>query len=83
MRSLYMALALLLSSAATADAGSDFCAGFEHGYIIGYKRASGSGYDPYTPYCPYQPYKKLGDPDSDFEHGCLIGLEDGLHEGRN
>lgn len=61
---------------------SEFCSGFEHGYITGYKQASGSSYEPYTPYCPYQPYKAYNDPESDLEHGYIIGFEQGLQEGR-
>jgi hypothetical protein len=63
-------------------AASDFCRGFERGYIVGYKQSSGSSYDPYVPYCPYQPYKKYNDPQSDYEHGYIIGYEKGLIEGR-
>ena len=60
---------------------SEFCQGFERGYITGYKQVSGQGYDPYTPYCPYQPYKKYNDPESDFEHGYIIGMKQGQNEG--
>jgi len=60
---------------------SEFCNGFERGYITGYKQASGSGFDPFVPFCPFQPMKKYNDPDSDFEHGYLIGLKKGMHEG--
>ena len=65
-----------------ALAKSEFCEGFERGYITGYKQSSGSSYDPYTPYCPYQPYKRYNDPDSDFEHGYIIGYEKGIQKGR-
>ncbi len=69
---------ILLSSSAFA---SEFCDGYDRGYKSGYKQASGSGYDPYSPYCPYQPYKKYSDPDSDYEHGYIIGYEDGRKKG--
>ena len=59
----------------------DFCDGFERGYITGYKQASGSSLDPLTPLCPLQPLKKLSDPESDFEHGYLIGLKKGMRDG--
>ena len=62
-------------------AKSDFCKGFERGYITGYKQASGSGFDPFTPFCPFQPFKGYNDPESDFEHGYIIGYEEGLKEG--
>lgn len=60
---------------------TDFCRGFEHGYVTGYKKASGTSFDPYVPYCPYQPYKNYGDPQSDYEYGYFIGLEKGLNDG--
>ena len=59
----------------------NFCDGFERGYIVGYKEASGSSLDPLTPLCPLQPLKKLSDPDSDFEHGYIIGLKKGMRDG--
>ena len=61
---------------------SEFCNGFERGYITGYKQASGSSLDPLTPLCPLQPLKDLNDPESDFENGYIIGYEKGLGEGR-
>jgi len=65
---------------AVADS-SEFCQGFERGYITGYKRASGSSFDPFTPYCPFQPFKAFNDPQSDFEQGYVIGFEKGMQEG--
>jgi hypothetical protein len=67
---------LLLS--ATVVYADQFCDGFERGYITGYKRASGSSLDPIPPICPIQPIKRLSDPDSDFEHGYIIGIERGM-----
>jgi hypothetical protein len=61
---------------------SEFCNGFERGYIAGYKQSSGSAYDPYAPYCPFQPYKTASDPKSDYEHGYTIGYREGMSEGR-
>jgi len=81
MKSIFAALLAVAVSISAAYA-SEFCEGFEAGYITGHKQASGAGYDPYTPYCPYQPYKDYNDPDSDFEHGYIIGYEEGLREGR-
>jgi len=68
----------LFSFGALAD---QFCDGFERGYITGYKQASGSSLEPLPPLCPLQPLKKLSDPDSDFEHGYLIGLQRGMRAG--
>jgi hypothetical protein len=41
------------------------------------------GLDPLPPLCPLQPLKRLNDPQSDFEHGYIIGLERGMTEGRH
>ncbi len=76
---LFAVFALLFSISVYA---SDFCRGFEHGYSTGYKQASGSSLEPLTPLCPLQPLKGLNDPQSDYEHGYLIGLQKGLQEGR-
>ena len=75
-------LALVIGFAGYASAKSDFCRGFERGYITGYKQASGSSFDPFTPFCPFQPTKGFNDPQSDYEHGYIIGYEQGLKDGR-
>ena len=59
----------------------DFCNGFEKGFITGYKQASGRSGDPLVPPCPLQPSKGLSDPESDYEHGYIIGYEKGLRKG--
>ena len=69
---------LICQSSAFAN---QFCDGFERGYVTGYKRASGSSLDPLTPLCPLQPLKRLSDPESDFEHGYVIGLQRGYEAG--
>ena len=56
---------------------SEFCDGFKRGYIVAYKRAHNQSFDPFVPFCPFQPFKKYGDPQSDYEHGYVIGLEKG------
>lgn len=71
-------LFIIISTKAFA---SDFCAGFEQGYITGYKQAKGISLDPLTPLCPLQPLKSFGDPKSDFEHGYTIGYRQGLAKG--
>lgn len=58
----------------------DFCDGFEKGYVTGYKQARNTSLDPLTPVCPLQPLKRMSDPESDFEHGYLIGLRKGLSQ---
>ena len=68
----------LFSVSAFAD---QFCSGFERGYVTGYKQVSGQGLDPLVPLCPLQPLKKLSDPDSDWEHGYVIGLRMGMAAG--
>lgn len=67
---------------ATSALADQFCQGFERGYTVGYKRASGSALDPLPPMCPMQPMKGFNDPASDFEHGYIIGFEKGMAEGR-
>jgi hypothetical protein len=79
MSSIFAVVLLCLS--VTAALANDFCAGFERGFITGYKRASRSSLDPLTPLCPLQPLKQFGDPDSDFEHGYVIGFERGMIAG--
>ena len=69
---------LLMGTNAYAD---DFCRGFERGYIPWYKRVSGSSIDPITPICPIEPIKRFNDPPSDFEHGYIIGVEQGFSAG--
>lgn len=64
-------------------AADQFCNGFEKGYISGYKKAKNTSLEPLTPICPIQPLKKFGDPDSDFEHGYMIGLAKGMDKGSN
>ena len=68
----------LILSASFAAMADQFCAGFERGYITGYKKATGRSLEPLVPMCPMQPMKRLNDPESDFEHGYLIGLQQGL-----
>ncbi|HAI94123.1 MAG TPA: hypothetical protein DCM36_05215 [Xanthomonadaceae bacterium] len=80
---LLAALLTLGISAANALADTrEFCAGFERGYITGYKKAKHTDLDPLVPMCPMQPMKRFGDPDSEFEHGYGIGYERGLSDGR-
>jgi hypothetical protein len=70
----------------TTPVGADqneFCAGYERGYITGYKQSSGSSFDPFPPFCPFQPFKGFNDPESDYEHGYIIGYEDGVRAGYN
>ena len=74
----YLILFLLMSLSFTVHADrNEFCDGFERGYKVGYKRAHNTSYDPFVPFCPFQPFKKYGDPQSDYEHGYVIGLEKG------
>ncbi len=60
---------------------SDFCAGFEAGYITGYKQAKSTSLSPLVPLCPLQPLKGFGDPKSDYEHGYTIGFRKGASGG--
>ena len=60
---------------------SQFCAGFEAGYITGYKQAKNTSLAPLVPLCPLQPLKGFGDPQSDYEHGYTIGFRQGFADG--
>jgi hypothetical protein len=75
------AIALALILVGSPSFASEFCDGFEAGYVTGYKQSSGSSFDPFVPFCPFQPFKGFNDPQSDFEHGYIIGYEKGLKEG--
>jgi hypothetical protein len=77
--SLAASLALLsLSGHATQE---EFCNGYYQGYLEGYKRASGSIFEPSIPLCPLQPRKTPRDPDSDHEHGYEVGYDQGREVG--
>tara|TARA_R110000868_G_scaffold183900_3_gene425253 strand:- start:9035 stop:9289 length:255 start_codon:yes stop_codon:yes gene_type:complete len=78
MKHLTIAMALLfcLVLPASADIGQ-FCAGYQKGYVAAYMRAAQTMAAPTMPPCPYQPAKGYGDPQSDFEQGYLLGVEDG------
>lgn len=65
----------------TSAYASQFCDGFEQGYISGYKQAKNASLAPLVPLCPLQPLKRFGDPESDFEHGYTIGFRRGMAEG--
>lgn len=82
MMKLLLTTILALAVSSSAAYASQFCDGFNAGYITGYKQSSGSSFDPFTPFCPFQPLKGFNDPDSDFEHGYIIGYEQGLSAGR-
>ena len=73
-------VAMTISSSA-AFASSDFCEGFDAGYIDGYKEESGSSMTPNTPTCPSRPLRSSGDPESDYDFGHNIGYERGQEEG--
>ncbi len=60
---------------------SQFCEGFSSGYVTGYQQSSGSSFKPFVPFCPFQPFKGFNDPESDYEHGYIIGYERGKSEG--
>ncbi len=68
-------VSIFMTSAAYA---SEFCDGFQRGYATGYQRAKNTNMAPMQPMCPMQPMKRIGDPQSDFEQGYLIGLSKGL-----
>lgn len=79
MKKLLLSMFLILFSISTAQAYSQFCAGFKQGYITGYKQAKNTSMNPMVPMCPMQPMKSMSDPQSDFEHGYLVGLRQGMY----
>jgi hypothetical protein len=77
-RAVLIIFLMLFSAGAFA---SEFCDGFNQGYITGYKQASHSSLAPLVPLCPLEPLKGFGDPKSDFEFGYTIGYRKGLADG--
>lgn len=73
--------AIFLSVFSMAVYASEFCEGFQAGYITGYKQAKETSLTPLIPLCPLQPLKGFGDPESDYEHGYTIGFKKGMAEG--
>jgi hypothetical protein len=51
--------------------------GFKNGFITGYKSTKNTGMNPMVPFCPMKPMKGFGDPQSDYEHGYIIGFKQG------
>jgi len=81
LRLFSIALAALLPL--TALAGQDqFCEGFYRGYYEGYKRSSGSIFEPSVPLCPLMPRKRARDPKDDTEHGYEMGWDQGWDAGQ-
>lgn len=74
---------LIFGTTQTAVAGQDeFCAGFYRGYTEGYKRESGSIFEPSVPFCPTMPRMRPGAPRDDTEHGYEVGWEQGRNAAR-
>lgn len=78
---LFLAVIISLWGISSPASASEFCDGFERGYITGYKLTADTSFKPFTPFCPFQPLKKFSDPESDFEHGYVIGLQQGQADG--
>ena len=79
MKKILISIFLILFSITSAQAYTQFCNGFKAGYITGYKQAKNTSMTPMVPWCPMQPMKKYSDPQSDFEHGYIIGYQKGLY----
>ena len=74
---------LMLTTTQTAFAGQDeFCEGFYRGYMEGYKRESGSIFDPSVPFCPTMPRMQAGRPRDDTQFGYEVGYEQGVDAAR-
>lgn len=76
-----IALVAMTISSSAAFASSDFCEGFDAGYIDGYKEESGSSMTPNTPTCPTRPLRSSGDTENDYDFGYQIGQERGQEDG--
>ena len=81
LASLALALSMLAAVPSRADQDA-FCNGYYKGYLEGYRRESGSIFEPSIPLCPLQPRKTARDPRDDSEHGYEVGYEQGRDEGR-
>ena len=79
MKKLLLTIFLVIFSISNAYAYNEFCNGFKKGYVTGYKQAKNTNMTPMVPMCPMQPMKGYGDPQSDFEHGYVIGLRQGMY----
>ena len=77
MKKIFLSLMLVL---ATLLSASQFCDGFNQGYITGYKKVHNTSLEPLALLCPLKPLKKLSDPKSDFEFGYIIGFEKAMTE---
>ena len=78
-----MVATVALASSQSAIAGqNEFCDGYYRGYLEGYKRESGSIFDPSLPLCPTMPRMKAGAPRDDAEHGYEVGYEQGRDAAR-
>jgi len=76
-------VSLALAGVQSATAGQDeFCNGFYRGYLEGYKRESGTIFEPSVPFCPTMPRMKAGAPRDDGEHGYEVGYEQGRDAAR-
>ena len=73
---------VLMALVATNAMATEFCDGFYAGYKEGWKRESGSIFEPSYPFCPSQPRKTVRDPDSDYEHGREIGYDQAKRKAR-
>jgi len=77
----YVLITIFLSALSASAYASQVCDGFKAGYISGYKEAKNTTLAPLVPLCPLHPLKRFGDPESDFEHGYIIGLKKGMTAG--
>jgi hypothetical protein len=74
---------LMLATTQAAVAGQDeFCAGFYRGYTEGYKRESGTIFEPSVPFCPTMPLTQAGRPRDDTQFGYDVGYEQGVDAAR-
>lgn len=82
MIKMLLTLVILNSSFSVFAGRVEFCDGFYEGYRDGWKRSSGSIFQPTVPLCPRQPRRSVRDPMDDFEFGFEVGEDQGEREGR-
>jgi hypothetical protein len=77
-----LTLLVFVSSSSLFAGRVEFCDGFYEGYRDGWKRSSGSIFQPTVPLCPREPRRSVRDPIDDFDFGFEVGEDQGETDGR-
>ena len=78
MRKLLITFVMFFSVSASA---TQFCDGFQAGYMAAKKQQRNSALVGMAPMCPMMPMRGFGDPQGDFEFGYTIGFRRALMGG--